>query len=112
LPLTQVTNSGKSVAAAISPDGKYLLSAVDHNGRQSLWLRNIAANSDTQVIAPAEAIYLGLTFSPDGNYIYFRKAVSVAGDRSNLFDLLRAPVLGGVPPHRRQNRAGNDSADD
>ena len=41
--------------------------------------------------------YQGLTFSPDGNYIYFLNAVSIAGDRSNLFNLLRAPVLGGVP---------------
>jgi eukaryotic-like serine/threonine-protein kinase len=95
--ITQITNGGKSVAAAISPDGKYLLSAVDDNGRQSLWLRNIPTNSDTQVIAPADASYQGLTFSPDGNYIYFLKAVSIAGDRSNLFNLLRAPVLGGVP---------------
>jgi serine/threonine protein kinase/dipeptidyl aminopeptidase/acylaminoacyl peptidase len=95
--ITQITNSGKSVAAAISPDGKYLLSAVDDNGRQSLWLRNIPTNSDTQVIAPADAAYGGLTFSPDGNYIYFLKATSIAGDRSNLHDLLRAPVLGGAP---------------
>ena len=95
--ITQVTNNGKSIAAAISPDGKYLLSAVDDNRRQSLWLRNLPTNSDTQVIAPADTVYQGLTFSPDGNYIYFLKAVALAGDRSNLFDLLRAPVLGGVP---------------
>ena len=92
--ITQITNSGKSVAAAISPDGKYLLSAVDDNGRQSLWLRNLPTNSDTQVIAPADASYRNLTFSSDGNYIYFLKAASNTGDR---FNLLRAPVLGGVP---------------
>ena len=53
--ITQITNSGTSVATASSPDGKYLLSAVDDNGRQSLWLRNLPTNSDTQVIAPADA---------------------------------------------------------
>jgi eukaryotic-like serine/threonine-protein kinase len=95
--ITQITNNGKSVAAAISPDGKYLLSAVDDDGKQSLWLRNIPTNSDTRVIASANASYQGLTFSPDGNYVYFLKAVSIAGDRSNLFNLFRAPVLGGVP---------------
>jgi serine/threonine protein kinase len=92
--ITQVTNNGKSIAAAISPDGKYLLSAVDDNGRQSLWLRNLPTNSDTQVIGPADASYRSLTFSSDGNYIYFLKAASNSGER---FDLLRAPVLGGVP---------------
>jgi len=92
--ITQITNSGKYIAAAISPDGKYLLSIVEENGRQSLWLRNIPTNSDTQVVAPADATYGRLTFSSDGNYIYFVKAVFSAGER---YDLLRAPVLGGVP---------------
>ena len=72
--ITQVTNNGKSVEAAISPDGKYLLSVLEDKGKQSLWLRHVLTSSDTQVIPPAEAFYQSLTFSPDGNYIYFRKA--------------------------------------
>ena len=92
--ITQITNSGKYVAAAISPDGKYLLSTVEENGRQSLWLRNIPTSSDAQVIAPADASYQSLTFSSDGNYIYFLRAASAA---RNIYDLLRAPVLGGAP---------------
>jgi eukaryotic-like serine/threonine-protein kinase len=91
---TQIASNGKSVAAAVSPDGKYLLSAVADNGQQSLWLRNIPTNSDTQVIAPADASYRSLSFSADGNYLYFLKAASNAGGR---FNLLRAPVLGGLP---------------
>jgi eukaryotic-like serine/threonine-protein kinase len=92
--ITQITNSGKSVAAAISPDGKYLLSAVDDSGQQSLWLRNIPTNSDTQVIAPAAASYRNLSFSSDGNYLYFLREAS---NTSGRFNLLRAPVLGGMP---------------
>ena len=92
--ITQITSTGKYVATAISPDGKYLLSAIDDHGKQSLWLRNIPTSSDTQVIAPADASYTALTFSSDGNYIYFRKAVSGTGEH---YDLLRAPVLGGAP---------------
>jgi len=38
--ITQVTNNGKSVEAAISPDGKYLLSVLEDKGEQSLWLRH------------------------------------------------------------------------
>jgi serine/threonine protein kinase len=90
--ITQVTNNGKSVAAAISPDGKYLSTVVEDKGKQSLWLRNIPTNSDTQVLAPASASYQDLIFSPDGNYIYFRKALISTG-----FKLFRAPVLGGAP---------------
>jgi serine/threonine protein kinase len=92
--ITQIRSSGQSVAAAISPDGKYLLSVLDDNGKQSLWLRNIPTNSDTQVIAPSNAFYQNLTFSPDGNYLYFLKAADAMGTR---FNLLRAPVLGGTP---------------
>jgi serine/threonine protein kinase len=92
--ITQVTNNGKSIEAAISPDGKYLLSVVDDKGKQSLWLRNVPTNSDTQVIAPADASYQTPAFSPDGNYIYFRKA---ADNTNTTFNAFRAPVLGGTP---------------
>jgi Tol biopolymer transport system component len=61
-------------------------------GRQSLWLRNVISASDTQVIAPAATQYADLTFSPDGNFIYFKRMVSTSS-----FDLFRAPVLGGTP---------------
>jgi Tol biopolymer transport system component len=65
--ITQVTKNGKTVAAAISPDGKYLLNVLDEGGKQSLWLRHILTGSDTQVIAPADAFYQNPAFSPDGN---------------------------------------------
>jgi serine/threonine protein kinase/Tol biopolymer transport system component len=89
--ITQITNNGKIVGAAISPDGKYLLSVIEDKGKQSLWLHHIPTNSDTQVLAPADASYRDLIFSPDGNYIYFRNRTEGA------FDLYRAPVLGGAP---------------
>ena len=92
--ISQITRNGKSALAAISPDGKYILSEVSDAGKTSLWLRHVPTNSDTQVIAPADAIYKNLGFSPDGNYIYFRKSESGVQDYWNL---LRAPVLGGTP---------------
>jgi Tol biopolymer transport system component/predicted Ser/Thr protein kinase len=91
--LTQVTNSGKAARAAISPDGRYVLTVMDDNGMQSLWLRNVPTGSDTQVIPPEASRYESLAFSPDGNYIFFRKTQSASG---HLFDLYRTPVLGGV----------------
>ena len=60
--VTQITNSGKAALTAISPDGKFVLSAMDENGLQSLWLRNVPTGSDTQVIAPSAAHYESLTF--------------------------------------------------
>jgi serine/threonine protein kinase len=92
--ITQITDNGKSRAAAISPDGKYILSEVVDAGKASLWLRHVPTNSDTQIIAPAEAYYSEFSFSPDGNYFYFRKARSPAQDYWLIY---RAPELGGEP---------------
>jgi eukaryotic-like serine/threonine-protein kinase len=92
--ISDMTNSGKASLAAISPDGKYMLIAMSENGLESLWLRNLPTNSDTQVVAPSAAPFTFLTFSPDANYLYFLQA----GDKTGLFHVLyRAPVLGGTP---------------
>ena len=92
--VSQITDNAKSQAAAISPDGKYILSEVVDAGMASLWLRHVPTNSTTQIIAPSEAFYTNFDFSPDGNYFYFRKARDSTLDE---FDLYRAPVLGGNP---------------
>ena len=92
--ISQITDNTRSQAAAISPDGKYVLSEVVDTEMASLWLRHVPTNSDTQIIAPSEGFYTNFDFSPDGNYFYFRKARTSTLDQ---FDLYRAPVLGGNP---------------
>jgi serine/threonine protein kinase len=91
--ITQVTSTGKAALTAISPDGRYVLTVVNDKGLQSLWLRNLATGSDTQVISPSPVSYKSLSFSPDGNYLYFIKATDSTGSN---FDLNRAPELGGA----------------
>jgi eukaryotic-like serine/threonine-protein kinase len=98
--ITQVTNSGKAALAAVSPEGRYVLSVMNDNGMQSLWLRNVPTNSDTQIVASVPVVYSSLAFSPDGNYIYFRRARNAA---RTYFDLYRASVLGGSPQTIVQN---------
>jgi eukaryotic-like serine/threonine-protein kinase len=92
--IENLTNNGHVTLAAISPDGKYLLDVMDENGLQSLWLRHIPTASNTQVVAPAGTRYGGLTFSPDGNYLYF---VRRDDEEHTIASLYRAPVLGGNP---------------
>ena len=91
---TQLTESGKIIQTAISPDGKFLLNVQVQNGERSLWLRNILTGSDTQVVAPNGQRFALPAFSPDGNYIYFVESVRRSSD---TYDLFRAPVLGGTP---------------
>jgi len=89
----KITETGKARLVAISPDGKYILNVVEENGLQSLWLRNVPTNSNTQVMAPEPLNYIGVRFSPDGNYLYF-----VRGEIGQALKYLyRAPVLGGTP---------------
>ena len=97
----KITDTGKGALAAISPDGKFVVNVEDQNGQQSLWLRNAPkaekykyelADSNTQVMPPSPFRYLGVRFSPDGNYLYFVRGESGQRQRS----LFRAPVLGGT----------------
>ena len=89
----KVTETGKTRLVALSPDGKYILNVLEENGQQSLWLRNIPTNSNTQVMPPEPLRYFGVRFSPDGDYLYF-----VRGEMGeSLHYLYRAPVLGGTP---------------
>jgi len=91
----KLTEEGNSALVAISPDGNYILSTSrEATGQLSLWLRNVPTNSNTQVQPPADVSYLGLRFSPDGNYLYFVR--SDPGNR-DLAYLYRAPLLGGTP---------------
>jgi eukaryotic-like serine/threonine-protein kinase len=95
--VTKVTETGDAVEAALSPDGKYILSLVrakSDNGLASLWLRNVPTNSMTRVEPPANVWYNGLRFSPDGNYFY---SVHSEPGNSALKYLYRTPLLGGTP---------------
>jgi serine/threonine protein kinase len=91
--ISQVTNSSKAVVTAISADGKYLLTVMDDKGLNSLWLRNVATGSDTQIVPPSAQIPF-VAFSPDGNYVYYRKAEN---NINSDFSIYRTPVLGGAP---------------
>jgi len=94
ISISKVTETGKAALVTISPDGRYILNVVRDAGQESLWLRNLPTNSDTQVIPPAEVKYANLRFSPDGNYLYFTRSEPGSEELKYLY---RAPMLGGTP---------------
>jgi TolB protein len=72
MKLTRLTAHGQAVAAAVSPDGKYVVYAKQEPAGQSLWLRQVAVNnSDVQIAPPKETEYSSFTYSRDGNFIYY-----------------------------------------
>src|SRR5512143_1245474 len=77
--MTRLTTTGQARVAAISPDGKYVAYAMGGPSQQGLWLRHIATGSDTEIVPTAPVNYTVLTFSPDGNFIYFLRVESLEG---------------------------------
>jgi serine/threonine protein kinase len=93
MKLTRLTTSGKVTDAAISPDGKYIAHAIEESGQQSLFLRQTATGNILQIVPPAEVQYRGITFSRDGNYVYY-----VTYERNSPVSVLQqVSVLGGEP---------------
>ena len=89
--VTKLTTTGNAILGALSPDGKYVAYITSEGGKSSLWLRQVAINSNAQLIAPREGRYVGVAFSPDANFIYFAYASS---DRNDAPQVFRVPVLG------------------
>jgi len=96
---TRLTTTGKASGVAISPDGKYVVHIQDDGGQQSLWIRQVATQSNVQIVAPAAVQYSGLTFSPDGDYIYY----SVSSQEFTQRALFQVPTLGGSPKKLLEN---------
>jgi Tol biopolymer transport system component len=92
--IEQLTTNGRTVDAAISPDGKFYIYTVDEGGMHSLWVRQRAASRDVEIIAPEEDVYYwGLSFTPDSEYINF---VKVQFEKNTNWSLFQMPVLGGT----------------
>ncbi len=107
IEVTKLTTNGTSTLAAMSPDGKYVIYVTSESGKESLWLRQVAINSNAQLVQPRDGRYLGVAFSPDGNFIYFGYAES---DRNDAVQIFKLPVLGiNSAPTRVDNNDGPTS---
>ena len=90
--LTRITNSGNAIDATISPDGKYIVYVLSDRGSQSLYIRQVSAANDKLIVPAAAVGYFGITFSPDGNELFY-----ALKENLNAGTLYRIPVLGGTP---------------
>jgi len=92
--ITRLTGDGKARGAEISPDGKFLAYIQTEGGERSIWIKQILTNSNIAVLKPGELDrFDGLTFSPDGNFLYFN-AETKTGEVPSIY---RVPTLGGTP---------------
>src|SRR5262245_20312560 len=90
LTISYLSRGSDIRAAGISPNGKYVAySLVGRAQRSGLWIRHLPTMSSTQIIPDADVVYHDLSFSPQGDYIYYvHRSNQVA-----LASLYRVPVL-------------------
>ncbi len=93
MTINRLTSSGNVLRATISGDGKWMAYVAEEAGKESIWVRQLATGSNVQVLPPSIDRCTGLTFSPDGNYLYYVTQPPASG----LGTLFRAPSLGGSP---------------
>ena len=92
--ISRLTTSGIADDASISSDGKYVAFVErDTDGKESLWVKQIGTGNTLQIVAPTKVSLSGTTFSPDGNFVYYRM-----NDRtSEITSLYQVASIGGTP---------------
>ena len=89
--LTQLTETGKAQSAVISPDGRYVVYTQAERGQTSLYIRQVKTGSNVQIQPPTTDLFTGLTFSREGDFLYFSR-LETATLKSAVY---RTSALGG-----------------
>ena len=90
--LLRLSSSGDVVWARISRDGRYFAYVSESKGRFSILVRQTAVTNAVQVVPPQPFQIVGLTFTPDGNYLDYSIFEDVRTAK-----VYQIPVLGGEP---------------
>jgi len=89
--MQRITNSGKTVTGAISPDGRYVVHAtLDGDARQCGCARSRPER--TSGSSSADGFYFDMKISTDGNYVFYEYAPRT---NPNVVDIFQIPILGG-----------------
>ena len=99
LSVSQITNLGTLESIALSADGKFLAEVKNDAGQRTVWVRNMVTNTDAQILSPFPQDYVGVSFSPDTNYLYFTRATP---ENNIVRALYVMPLFGGTPRAGRQ----------
>jgi len=91
--VNQITNIGTIQLIALSADGRFLAEVKNDKGQRTVWVRNTATNTESQILGPSGHDYIGVAFSLDGNYLYF----TGARRDSALRNVYVMSVFGGTP---------------
>lgn len=97
IEVSKLTSEGNIFRSAISPDGKYLSFVKINGDEQSIFTKQISSNSTIEILPAKNQRIIGLTFSPDGNQIYYTSYENINSTVPSIGHLYRIPILGGTP---------------
>jgi Tol biopolymer transport system component/DNA-binding winged helix-turn-helix (wHTH) protein len=69
--ITRLTPDINASASALTPDGNHLAYNLSYKGKHSVWLKDLATGSSTQILPPTDEAYASLNFSSDGKTLYY-----------------------------------------
>jgi Tol biopolymer transport system component len=78
----------------LSSDGRYVAYVTSAEEKTSLNVRQVRTGGDARILPPQEFPIRGVSFSPDGDYVYYLNQDPVSPSYSALFQV---PSLGGTP---------------
>lgn len=99
--MQKLTDTGKVFHSAVSPDGKIIAYNRRFNETESLWIRDLETDKNTEIISPTADFYYGIIFSNDGRNLFFTRK-----NKSKPLDIFRVSVSGGIPDKIIENSQG------
>lgn len=95
--VSRITTRGTASEANISPDGKYVVYLeMQEDGNRGLWVKQTATGDALPIVPPTKGnILKHLSFSPDGNFVYYAFSDRVAPE-----SLYRVSSIGRSPPKK------------
>jgi Tol biopolymer transport system component/DNA-binding winged helix-turn-helix (wHTH) protein len=91
MQLRLLTSTGTAASAAIAPDGRFVAYVTAEEGGHAIHLRQVATTSSVTIVPRTETPLQSLTFSPDGERVYY-----LGGPRGET-TLYEVSTLGGNP---------------
>lgn len=91
----QLTETGGVKHAVLSPDGRRMAYTSTIAGSEGIWIRELETAENVQIVAGSGHFYHGLSFSPDGQSVYFARGNHEYEVTET--SIYKVSVIGGIP---------------
>jgi len=103
LDIKRLTTDGNATHIALAPDGKFVYYSKQEGEGESIRMRDVATDAESEVIAASKNLYGDLIVSSDGSTLYFTRRQDLASG----FGIFRVDIRAGIPQRIVEVAAGN-----